>query len=71
MSVWLARAAKSVQTSMVPTSATAGRATTSGRTGTPVTVGNIPQIPDLYQAWFWMQLQVNYTRYLSALLTRH
>lgn len=40
MSVWLAHAAKSVQTSMVPTSATAGRATTSGRTGTPVMVGN-------------------------------
>lgn len=35
-----ARATKSVQTSTVPISATAGRATTLGRTGTPATVGS-------------------------------
>lgn len=40
MSAWPAHAAKSVQTSMAPTNATADRATSSGRMGTPATVGN-------------------------------
>lgn len=39
MSVWPAHAVRSVPTSMVPTSATADRATTWGRMGTPVKVG--------------------------------
>lgn len=39
-SVWPAHAVRSVPTSTVPTSATADRATTSGRTGTPVKVGH-------------------------------
>ncbi len=38
MSVWPAHAARSVPTCTVPTSATADRATTSGRMGTPVKV---------------------------------
>lgn len=38
MSVWPAHAVRSVPTSTVPTSATADRATTSGRMGTPVKV---------------------------------
>lgn len=40
MSVWPAHAARSAPTSMVLTSATADRATTSGRMGTPVKVGD-------------------------------
>lgn len=39
MSVWATHAARSVPTSTAPTSATADRATTSGRMGTPVKVG--------------------------------
>ena len=73
-SVWPARAVRSVPTSTAPTSATADRATTSGRMGTPVKVGrplppalrHTSQIPNWYQTCVRTCPRINLTWFASS-----